>query len=71
MRVQNVGCATNVKGSAISLDSRQKSSHQWRLDIIDSFSIAMRHLKFLIVGIDYFTKWVEAEAVATITEKNI
>ena len=47
---------TNVKGSAISSDSRQKSSPQWRLDIIDSFSIAMRHLKFLIVGIDYFTK---------------
>ena len=28
-------------------------------------------LKFLVVGIDYFTKWVEAEALATITEKNI
>ena len=36
-----------------------------------SFPIAMRQLKFLILGIDYFTKWVEAEALATITEKNI
>ena len=35
------------------------------------FSIAVRQLKFLIVGIDYFTKWVEAEALATITEKNV
>ena len=35
------------------------------------FSIALRQLKFLIVGIDYFTKWVEAEALATITEKNM
>ena len=26
---------------------------------------------FLVVGIDYFIKWVEAEALATITEKNI
>ena len=26
-------------------------------------------MKFLLVTIDYFTKWVEAEAVATITEK--
>ena len=26
---------------------------------------------FLVVGTDYFTKWVEAEALATITEKNI
>ena len=32
---------------------------------------ALRQLKFLVVGIDYFIKWVEAEALATITEKNI
>ena len=35
------------------------------------FPIVMRQLKFLMVGIDYFTKWVEAEALGTITEKNI
>ena len=35
------------------------------------FPIAVRQLKFLIVGIDYFTKWVEAETLATITEKNV
>ena len=35
------------------------------------FSIAVRQLKFLVVGIYYFTKWVEAEALVTITEKNI
>ena len=28
-------------------------------------------VKFLIVTIDYFTKWVEAEALATITEARI
>ena len=28
-------------------------------------------MKFLIVGINNFTKWVEAEALATITEKNV
>ncbi|XP_075636865.1 uncharacterized protein LOC142609124 [Castanea sativa] len=44
---------------------------QWRLDIMGLFPIAMIQLKFLIVGIDYFTKWVEAEALATITEKNV
>ena len=31
----------------------------------------MRQLKFLVVGIYYFTKWVEAETLPTITEKNI
>ena len=28
-------------------------------------------MKFLIIGIDYFTKWVEAEALATITKKDV
>jgi len=44
---------------------------QWGLDIIGLFSTAIRQLKFVVVGIDYFTKWVETEALATITEKNV
>ena len=44
---------------------------QWGLDIMGPFPIAMRQLKFLIIGIYYFTKWVEAEALATITKKNV
>ena len=35
------------------------------------FPTAVRQLKFLVIGIDYFTKWVEAKALATITEKNV
>ena len=44
---------------------------QWGLDIVGPFPTALRQLKFLVVGIDYFTKWVEAETLATITEKNV
>ena len=44
---------------------------QWGLDIVGPFPIAIWQLKFLIVGIHYFTKWVEAEPLATITKKNI
>ena len=33
------------------------------------FPIAMRQLKLLMVGINYFTKWVEVETLATITKK--
>ena len=35
------------------------------------FPTALRQLKFLVVGIDYFTKRVEAEPLATIMEKSI
>ena len=44
---------------------------QWGLDIIGPFPTAIRQLKFLVVDIDYFTKWVETEASTTITKKNV
>ena len=31
----------------------------------------LRQLKFVVVSINYFTKWVEAKPLATITEKSI
>lgn len=37
---------------------------QWGIDIVGPFPLAPRNRKFLIVAIDYFSKWVEAEAVA-------
>ena len=44
---------------------------QWGLDIMGSFPTIIRQLKFLVVGIDYFTKWVKVKALATIMEKNV
>jgi hypothetical protein len=44
---------------------------QWGLDIMGPLPVGRRQLKFLVVGIDYFTKWVEAEPLATITENNV
>ena len=35
------------------------------------FPIVVRQLKFLVLSIDYFTKWVEAKALDNIIEKNI
>uniref|UniRef100_A0A2N9FD92 Integrase catalytic domain-containing protein n=1 Tax=Fagus sylvatica TaxID=28930 RepID=A0A2N9FD92_FAGSY len=44
---------------------------QWGLDIMGPFPVGTKQAKFLVVAIDYFTKWVEAEPLATISEKNI
>ena len=42
---------------------------QWGLDIMGPFPTALRQLKFLVVGIDYFTKWVEAEPPLPLSQR--
>nr|KYP41437.1 Pol polyprotein [Cajanus cajan] len=37
------------------------------MDILGPFPLAKGQCKFLLVAIDYFTKWIEAELLATIT----
>ena len=44
---------------------------QWRIDIMGLFPLGKKQLRFLIVAIDYFTKWVEVELVAMITEAKV
>ena len=41
---------------------------QWGVDILGPFSMRTRQMKFLMIGIDYFTKWVEVEPLAKISE---
>ena len=41
---------------------------QWGLDILGPLPIGKGQCKFIIVAVDYFTKWAEAEPLATITE---
>jgi len=45
--------------------------HTWRVDILGPFPLAIRHMKYLIVAIEYFTKWIEAEPVAQITAHKV
>ncbi|CAL8117030.1 unnamed protein product [Prunus armeniaca] len=44
---------------------------QWELDLIGPLPQGTGQLKFAVVAVDYFTKWTEAEALATITATKI
>ncbi|GJU99069.1 reverse transcriptase domain-containing protein [Tanacetum coccineum] len=41
--------------------------YKWGIDISGPFSEGQGKVKFLIVVVDYFTKWIEAKPVTTIT----
>nr|GEX50760.1 reverse transcriptase domain-containing protein [Tanacetum cinerariifolium] len=41
--------------------------YKWGIDIAGPFPEGPEKVKFLIVAMDYFTKWIEAKAVTTIT----
>ena len=41
---------------------------QWGLDIFGPFPKATSNKRYLLVGIDYFTKWVEAKPLANIRD---
>ncbi|GKE85046.1 reverse transcriptase domain-containing protein, partial [Tanacetum coccineum] len=45
--------------------------YKWGIDIAGPFPEGSGKVKFLIVTIDYFTKWIEAKPVATITGNQI
>nr|GEU71979.1 reverse transcriptase domain-containing protein [Tanacetum cinerariifolium] len=44
---------------------------QWGIDIAGPFPEGPGKVKFLIVAIDYFTKWIEEKSVATITGSQV
>ena len=44
---------------------------QWGLDLLGPLPIGKGQCKFIMVGVDYFTKWAEAKPLATITEQKV
>ena len=43
----------------------------WGIDILGPLPLGKKQVKFLVVAIDYFMKWVEAEPLEVITEAKI
>ena len=44
---------------------------QWGLDIVGPFPKAVGNTRYLLVGTDYFTKWVETEPLANIKDVDV
>ncbi|KAL2235239.1 UNVERIFIED_CONTAM: Gag-Pol polyprotein [Sesamum indicum] len=44
---------------------------QWDIDILGPFPLARAQKKFVIVAVEYFSKWVEVEAVSKISEREV
>ncbi|WCJ21233.1 hypothetical protein M5689_003400 [Euphorbia peplus] len=43
----------------------------WGIDIVGQFPMSTNQRQYVIVAVDHFTKWVEAEAVSSITAQQI
>ncbi|GAU47407.1 hypothetical protein TSUD_403880 [Trifolium subterraneum] len=45
--------------------------YMWGVDILGPFTTSQGQAKVLLVAVDYFTKWIEAEPVATISSERV
>ena len=45
--------------------------HTSEIDIMGPFPLAVRQMKYLLVAIEYFTNWIEAEPIAQITTHKV
>ena len=58
---------SHLPSESLTLVTRPWPFQQWGLDILGPLPIGRGQCKFIIVVVDYFTKWAEAEPLATIT----
>jgi hypothetical protein len=43
----------------------------WGIDILGPSPMTIRQSKFILVAVEYFTKWMEAEPLASITSQTV
>ncbi|XP_057754878.1 uncharacterized protein LOC130974141 [Arachis stenosperma] len=51
----------------LSIISAERPFGTWGIDLVGPFPTAPGQLRYLIVAIDYYTKWIKAEPLASIT----
>ena len=65
------GNVQHILGELLTSISSPWPFSTWGIDIVGPLPLGNRQVKFLLVAIDYFTKWVEAEPLAVITKEKI
>ena len=70
-RCQRYGNVQRLPVERLTMISSPWPFVQWGIDIVGPLPQGKGQVKFLLVGINYFTKWVEVEALAMITEARI
>ncbi|CAL8991543.1 unnamed protein product [Prunus brigantina] len=68
---QRFGSVPKVPAEPLSPMTSPWPFAQWGLDLIGPMPPGTGQVKFAVVAVDYFTKWTEAEALATITAAKI
>jgi len=68
---QQFGAVFNTSPEEIHQTCSPWPFSRWGVDILGPFLLAKGQVKFLIVAVDYFTKWIEAEPIATITTHKV
>ncbi|XP_057723657.1 uncharacterized protein LOC130939581 [Arachis stenosperma] len=56
--------------SELSLLTSSRPFAQWEVDLLGPFSVGSGQVKYLIVVIDYYTKWIEAKPLASVSSSN-
>ncbi|XP_012833163.1 PREDICTED: uncharacterized protein LOC105954039 [Erythranthe guttata] len=70
-KCQKYGPRIHVPGADMTIIDAPCPFAQWGIDLVGPLPMASGQRKFLIVAIDYFSKWVEAEALARITDTEV
>ena len=70
-KCQKYGNAHRILGEKMTIITSLWPFAQWDIDIVGPLSEGKRQVKFFLVIIDYFTKWIEVEALATITKEKV
>ena len=70
-RCQRYGNVQRLPAERLTTISSLWPFTQWEINIVGPLPQGKGQVKFLLVAIDHFTKRVEAETLATITEARI